>query len=118
MDDERGYDEALWGEMAKLGWLGLPFPEEQGGAGLGLVELGHLSPEGLVVASRVVHHGAHAGGGALLVQGRADRVAQQDLIFAEREVHRAPPTRSARASLGSPRMRSPMTFFWISEEPA
>jgi alkylation response protein AidB-like acyl-CoA dehydrogenase len=39
MDDERGYDEALWGEMAKLGWLGLPFAEEQGGAGLGLVEL-------------------------------------------------------------------------------
>ena len=25
--------------MAKLGWLGLPFAEEQGGAGLGLVEL-------------------------------------------------------------------------------
>ena len=40
MDDAvSGYDEALWGEMAKLGWLGLPFPEEQGGAGLGLVEL-------------------------------------------------------------------------------
>ena len=39
MDDERGYDESLWGEMAKLGWLGLPFAEEQGGAGLGLVEL-------------------------------------------------------------------------------
>jgi alkylation response protein AidB-like acyl-CoA dehydrogenase len=39
MDDPRGYDESLWSEMAKLGWLGLPFPEEQGGAGLGLVEL-------------------------------------------------------------------------------
>jgi alkylation response protein AidB-like acyl-CoA dehydrogenase len=39
MEDERGYSEALWGEMAKLGWLGLPFAEEQGGAGLGLVEL-------------------------------------------------------------------------------
>jgi len=39
MDDERGYREELWHEMAKLGWLGLPFPEEQGGAGLGLVEL-------------------------------------------------------------------------------
>src|SRR5581483_2709050 len=39
MEDERGYSDALWGEMAKLGWLGLPFPEEQGGAGLGLVEL-------------------------------------------------------------------------------
>ncbi|MET0851291.1 MAG: acyl-CoA dehydrogenase family protein [Candidatus Rokuibacteriota bacterium] len=39
MDDPRGYGEPLWGEMAKLGWLGLPFPEQYGGAGLGLVEL-------------------------------------------------------------------------------
>jgi alkylation response protein AidB-like acyl-CoA dehydrogenase len=33
-----GYDEALWAEMAKLGWLGLPFPG-QGGPAAGLVEL-------------------------------------------------------------------------------
>ena len=39
MEDSRGYGEGLWGEMAKLGWLGLPFAEEYGGAGLGLVEL-------------------------------------------------------------------------------
>jgi len=39
MEDPKGYDEALWGEMAKLGWLGLPFAEEYGGAGLGVVEL-------------------------------------------------------------------------------
>ena len=39
MDDARGYGEPLWGEMAKLGWLGLPIAEEYGGAGLGLVEL-------------------------------------------------------------------------------
>ena len=32
MEDGKGYGDALWGEMAKLGWLGLPFPEEQGGA--------------------------------------------------------------------------------------
>ncbi len=38
-DDAKGYGPELWGEMAKLGWLGLPFPEEQGGADLGLVEL-------------------------------------------------------------------------------
>jgi alkylation response protein AidB-like acyl-CoA dehydrogenase len=44
-DDTRGYGEALWSEMAKLGWLGLPFPEEQGGAGLGLVELGLVLEE-------------------------------------------------------------------------
>jgi alkylation response protein AidB-like acyl-CoA dehydrogenase len=39
MEDAKGYGEGLWGEMAKLGWLGLPFAEEYGGAGLGLVEL-------------------------------------------------------------------------------
>ncbi len=39
MDDPAGFSEPLWQEMAKLGWLGLPFPEAQGGAGLGLVEL-------------------------------------------------------------------------------
>jgi alkylation response protein AidB-like acyl-CoA dehydrogenase len=39
MDDPLGYGPGLWSEMAKLGWLGLPFAEEYGGAGLGLVEL-------------------------------------------------------------------------------
>jgi alkylation response protein AidB-like acyl-CoA dehydrogenase len=38
-EDPRGFGDALWAEMAKLGWLGLPFAEEYGGAGLGLVEL-------------------------------------------------------------------------------
>ena len=44
-DDPKGYSAELWGEMAKLGWLGLPFSEEQGGAGLGLVELALLLEE-------------------------------------------------------------------------
>ena len=44
-DDPKGFSDQLWGEMAKLGWLGLPFPEEQGGAGLGLVELALLTEE-------------------------------------------------------------------------
>jgi alkylation response protein AidB-like acyl-CoA dehydrogenase len=44
-DDPKGYSAELWGEMAKLGWLGLPFPEEQGGAGLGLVELALVMEE-------------------------------------------------------------------------
>ena len=38
-EDPRGYGDHLWSEMAKLGWLGLPFTEEYGGAGLGLMEL-------------------------------------------------------------------------------
>jgi alkylation response protein AidB-like acyl-CoA dehydrogenase len=45
MDDPKGYSDTLWGEMAKLGWLGLPFPEPQGGAGLGLVELALVQEE-------------------------------------------------------------------------
>jgi len=44
-DDPKGYSAELWGEMAKLGWLGLPFPEEQGGAGMGLVELALVMEE-------------------------------------------------------------------------
>ncbi len=44
-EDTRGYGEVLWGDMAKLGWLGLPFPEQYGGAGLGLVELALLHEE-------------------------------------------------------------------------
>jgi alkylation response protein AidB-like acyl-CoA dehydrogenase len=37
-DDPRGMSDALWKEMAQLGWLGLALPEDAGGAGLGMVE--------------------------------------------------------------------------------
>jgi alkylation response protein AidB-like acyl-CoA dehydrogenase len=37
--DPVGFSRALWKEMAELGWLGIPFPEAHGGAGLGLSEL-------------------------------------------------------------------------------
>ena len=39
MEDERGYSPELWRQMAALGWLGLAFPEEYGGQGLGFVDL-------------------------------------------------------------------------------
>jgi alkylation response protein AidB-like acyl-CoA dehydrogenase len=39
MEDERGYKPELWKDMADLGWLGLAFPEEYGGQGLGFVDL-------------------------------------------------------------------------------
>src|SRR5262245_66548097 len=32
--DPRGESEALWKEIAQLGWLGLALPEEVGGSGL------------------------------------------------------------------------------------
>jgi len=39
LEDERGYKPELWKDMADLGWLGLAFPEEYGGQGLGFVDL-------------------------------------------------------------------------------
>jgi alkylation response protein AidB-like acyl-CoA dehydrogenase len=68
--DAHGYDTALWKEMAELGWLGIPFAEEYGGAGLGQAELGVILEElgrRLVVSpflSTVL-----LGGGAIAVGG-------------------------------------------------
>jgi alkylation response protein AidB-like acyl-CoA dehydrogenase len=44
-DDPRGESEAMWKEMAQLGWLGLSLPEEHGGSGLGMVETALLLEE-------------------------------------------------------------------------
>ena len=37
--DPIGFSRELWKEMADLGWAGILFPEELGGAGLGMAEL-------------------------------------------------------------------------------
>jgi len=37
-DDPRGESEAMWKDMAQLGWLGLSLPEAYGGSALGMVE--------------------------------------------------------------------------------
>ena len=42
---ESGFDESGWQEMAELGWAGLALPEEQGGQGLGIVDLAVLFEE-------------------------------------------------------------------------
>jgi alkylation response protein AidB-like acyl-CoA dehydrogenase len=38
--DATGFTRALWKEMGELGWIGIPFAEELGGAGMGHGELG------------------------------------------------------------------------------
>jgi acyl-CoA dehydrogenase len=38
-EDPVGFSRELWKEMAGLGWVGIPFPEELGGAGMGLADL-------------------------------------------------------------------------------
>ncbi|OGK96889.1 MAG: hypothetical protein A2W08_06635 [Candidatus Rokubacteria bacterium RBG_16_73_20] len=44
-DDPRGESEAVWKEMAQLGWLGLALPEAHGGSALGMVETAVLLDE-------------------------------------------------------------------------
>jgi hypothetical protein len=39
---ESGWSAEMWAEFAKLGWLGLPFAEAEGGSGGGAVEIGLL----------------------------------------------------------------------------
>jgi alkylation response protein AidB-like acyl-CoA dehydrogenase len=39
MDDERGYTDKVWRQMAELGWMGLTLPEAYGGSGLSFVDL-------------------------------------------------------------------------------
>jgi len=45
MESPEGYSPTLWKEMAGMGWLGLLVPEEQGGVGLGWIELTVLLEE-------------------------------------------------------------------------
>ena len=41
----QGYDEAVWSAMAEQGWLALEVPEDEGGLGLGMVEVAVLCEE-------------------------------------------------------------------------
>ena len=39
IDDPTGWSRPLWKQMADLGWMGLPFPEDVGGLGQGFLDL-------------------------------------------------------------------------------
>ena len=69
-NDPVGFSRELWGEMAELGWAGIPFPEVYGGAELGCVELGVVLEEcgRRLVASPLVST-VLLGGNALLLGG-------------------------------------------------
>ena len=43
--ESRSYDEALWKEISELGWPGIAIPEDDGGQGLGIIELAVLLEE-------------------------------------------------------------------------
>lgn len=74
--DETGFSRALWKEMAELGWVGIPFPEAFGGAGLGLAELALvLEAAGRVLAPEPFLSSVLLGGQALLLAGNESQQA-------------------------------------------
>jgi len=70
-EDATGFSRELWREMAGMGWVGIPFPEELGGAGLGYGELGVVLEQcGRVLAPEPFVSTVLLAGNALLLGGR------------------------------------------------
>ncbi len=77
MEDERGYSDELWNKMAELGWMGLIFPEEFGGAGLNMADLVVILEEmGRVVLPGPFFSTVCLGGLAILEAGTAEQKQQ------------------------------------------
>lgn len=75
--DEVGFSRALWKEMAELGWTGIIFPEEYGGAEMGYAELGILLEEsGRRLSPYPLLSTIVLGGGALMAGGSAEQRAK------------------------------------------
>jgi alkylation response protein AidB-like acyl-CoA dehydrogenase len=66
-EDATGFSRALWKEMAEMGWTGIIFPEELGGAGMGYGELAVVLEEcGRVLAPEPFVSTLLLGGNAVL----------------------------------------------------
>lgn len=80
-------DRVLWGKLAELGWLGLPFPASLGGEGGTLVDLAIVVEELARHAAFVPYAEVMAGAVTLLRHGNA-AVAQDELaaIIAGRSI--------------------------------
>jgi alkylation response protein AidB-like acyl-CoA dehydrogenase len=65
-----GFDEAMWGRLAEMGILGLPFSEEAGGMGAGPVEVAIVAAEiGRVLAPEPFVEAVVLAGGLLAAAG-------------------------------------------------
>lgn len=73
---EPGYDEALWGRLAEMGLLGLPFAEADGGSGAGPVEVAIVCEEiGRVLAPEPYVASVALAGGAVAALGSDEQRA-------------------------------------------
>jgi alkylation response protein AidB-like acyl-CoA dehydrogenase len=94
--DGAGWEPSVWKQMAELGWLGLPFPEEVGGLGLGFFEASlvlqklasTLVPEpylaSVVLAGSAVLHGATKAEAKELLEPMIEGRTSLALAWAER----------------------------------
>lgn len=71
-----GFDRALWGRLAEMGVLGLPFSEDDGGVGAGPVEIGIVCQElGRVLAPEPYLAAVVHAGGLVAALGSAEQRA-------------------------------------------
>ena len=74
--EEPGFDRALWGRLAEMGVLGLPFSEADGGVGAGPVEIGIVCQElGRVLAPEPYLASVVHAGGLVAAVGTAEQRA-------------------------------------------
>src|SRR5512145_1105719 len=72
MEEPAGVTDEFWAKLAEQGWLGLIYPEEHGGSGLGFVDLTVLMEEmGRVVMPGPFFSTVLLGGLAILEAGSA-----------------------------------------------
>jgi alkylation response protein AidB-like acyl-CoA dehydrogenase len=82
------YDRVVWGQMARLGWLGILIPEAHGGLGLGLAEaaivaegLGRaLTPEPFTAAAVLAVETLVGGDNAPLKAALLPRIASGEVV--------------------------------------
>ncbi|GAA5112671.1 acyl-CoA dehydrogenase family protein [Alloalcanivorax gelatiniphagus] len=76
MAADDGFDRALWGRLAEMGILGLPFSEADGGVGAGPVEIGIVCQElGRVLAPEPYLASVVHAGGLVAAVGSAEQKA-------------------------------------------
>src|SRR4051812_35589714 len=75
--DDPGFSEKVWTQLAEMGVLGLPFPEEYGGMGAGAIEVGIVAQElGRVLAPEPFLTSVVLAGGIIAAAGTGEQKAE------------------------------------------
>src|SRR5207249_4112390 len=81
MEEPDGVTDEFWAKLAEQGWLGLIYPEEHGGSGLGFVDLTVLMEEmGRVVMVARTSEGKAEDGVSLILVPKGTRGLQVKLL--------------------------------------